>query len=102
MGAGYMQSIFVPHFRSPVFSELQGPMQDGYGIGQGWIQYLRVCILQALCSCEFVAGQTTARALADFHREGKHTSGAADPSAALRISPADSDARSTAQVVKER
>src|SRR5215472_11384541 len=38
MGAGYMQSISVPHFRSPVFSELQGPMQDGYGIRQGWIQ----------------------------------------------------------------
>ena len=38
MGAGYMQSISVPHFRFPVFSELQGPMQDGYGIREGWIQ----------------------------------------------------------------
>src|SRR5215468_8840162 len=53
MGAGYMQSISVPHSRFPVFSELQGPMQDGYGIRQGWIQHSRVCILQTLCSCEF-------------------------------------------------
>ena len=50
-----MHSISVLFFRSPVFSELQGPIQDRYGIYQGWIQHLRVCILQALCSCEFVA-----------------------------------------------
>ena len=60
MGAGYMQSISVPRFRSPVFSELQGPIQDGYGIRQGWIHHLRVCILQTLCSYK---GQTTGRTL---------------------------------------
>src|SRR5215470_7629594 len=82
MGAGYMQSISVLLFRSPVFSELQGPIQDRYGIYQGWIQHLRVCILQALCSCEFVAkadrclhprgimprGWAHVRSRAPFHR----------------------------------
>jgi|SRR5215468_231103 len=52
MGTGYMQSISVLPFCSPVFSELQEPMQDRYGIHRGWIQHLRVCILQTLCSSE--------------------------------------------------
>src|SRR5215469_16295159 len=52
MGTGYMQSISVLLFGSPVFSELQEPMQDRYGIHQGWIQHVRVCILQTLCSSE--------------------------------------------------
>src|SRR5215471_795478 len=52
MGTGYMQSISVLPFCSPVFSELQEPMQDRYGIHRGWIQHLRICILQTLCSCE--------------------------------------------------
>src|SRR5215469_6538113 len=82
MGAGYMHSISVLFFRSPVFSELQGPIQDRYGIYQGWIQHLRVCILQALCSCEFFAkadrclhprgimprGWAHVRSRAPFHR----------------------------------
>jgi len=49
-----MQSISVLLFRSPVFGELQGPIQDRYGIHQGWIQHLRVCILQPRAPANFV------------------------------------------------
>ena len=49
-----MQSISVLPFCSPVFSELQEPMQDRYGIHRGWIQHLRVCILQPRAPANFV------------------------------------------------
>ena len=74
-------------------------MQDRYGIRQGWIQHLRVCILQALCSSE---GQTTGHTLAGNAREGGHTSvlAPAHPSKDARLSRASVNQR--AQVLRNQ
>src|SRR5262249_23086201 len=41
-------------FPSPVFSDLQGPMQDGYGIHQGWMQHPQ-CLYPANSRSAYVA-----------------------------------------------
>ena len=62
-------------------------VKDGYNS-------LRVCILQAPWSCESVVRANHCLHPRGFSPRGwAHLGGAADPSTALRISPADSDAR---------